>query len=118
MALARAEAAVQVRRLAAARLHGLLNEAQRVAEGFPSEVSPRVAQRLVGVRQAFRPLEHEVALVHPLRDMNQVLQQRHSQAPCMRFTSGCERVLVDQPCAGSAGLGRAAFLTAGTAFDV
>ena len=115
VAFARAETAVQVRRLAAARLHGLLNEAQRVAEGVHQLGRYHVvAQRLVGVGDALRQLEHEVALVHPLRDMNQVLQQRHSRAPCMRSTSWGERVVLTsaQARVDDAGLALDAFLAA------
>ena len=76
--LARAKRAVQVGRLAAVGGHRLLDKAQRVLEGLGQlRRHDIVAQRLLGLAQALRQLEHEVARVHPLGDGDQVFEQRH-----------------------------------------
>ena len=78
VALARAETPVQIGGLAAAGLHGLLDKAQRIAEGIHQLWRDHiVAQSLLGMGDAFGQLEHEIALVHPLRNVDQVFQQRH-----------------------------------------
>ena len=78
VALARAETAVQVGRLAATGLHRLLDEAHGVAEGIHQlRCDDVVAQRLLGLGDALGQLEDKVALVHPLRDGDKVFQQRH-----------------------------------------
>ena len=78
VALAGAETAVQVGRLAAAGLHGLLDEAQGLVEGIDQLRRHHVvAQRLLRLGDALGQLQDEVALVHALGDVDQVFQQRH-----------------------------------------
>ena len=73
VALARAEAAMQVSGLAAAGLDRLLDEAQRVFKGIDQLRRYHVvAQRRVRVGHAFGQLEHKVALMHALRNVDQV----------------------------------------------
>ena len=71
MALARAKAAVQVGGLAGTGLYRLLNEPQCIVERVNELRSDHVVpQRLVGMGNAIRQLEYEVALVNALGDVN------------------------------------------------
>ncbi|EXI81303.1 MAG: hypothetical protein AW10_01317 [Candidatus Accumulibacter appositus] len=85
VALARAETAVQVRGLAGAALDRLLDEVQRIVEaGVELRCHHVVAQRRFSMCHALGQLEDEVALVHALRDGDQVFQQRHRMLPFRR----------------------------------
>ena len=69
---------MQVGGLAARRLHGLLDEAQGIAEGIDQLRRHHVvAQRLLRLGNPFRELQDEIALMHALGDGDQVFQQRH-----------------------------------------
>ncbi|MCY1556398.1 hypothetical protein D9M68_931430 [compost metagenome] len=66
---------MQIGRLAATGLHRLLDETQRVAESIHQLRRDHVvAQRLFGLSHALGQLQHEVALVHPFRDGDEVFQ--------------------------------------------
>ena len=78
VALAGAETAMQIGRLAAAGLHRLLDEAQRVGERiYQLRRHNVISQGLLGLGDALGELQDEVALVHPLRNGDQVFQQGH-----------------------------------------
>src|SRR5690606_14563508 len=84
VALAGAEAAVQVAGLAAAALDRALDESQRLVKAPPKlRRHDVVAHRPLGIPHALGQLEDEVALVHPLGDADQLLEQHllaHSAA--------------------------------------
>ncbi len=78
VALARAEGAMEVAGGAFLPLDRTLDEAQRVVEGAAKLVGDDVvADRLLGMclRDALGELQDEIALVDPLRDLDQVAQQ-------------------------------------------
>ncbi len=61
----------------------LAHEAQRVVEALHQLGRHHVvAQRLLGMAHPLGELQHEVALVHPLGDGDEVLDQCHLVAPC------------------------------------
>ena len=74
VALARAEAAMQIGRLAAVGLHRPLDEVQGLVE-VPRQLRGHhiSAERLLRVGDALRQFEHEVAAVDALRQVDEVL---------------------------------------------
>ena len=73
VAFARTKTAVQVSRLAAAGRHRLLDKTQRIVKGIDQLRRHHiVAQRGFGVGHAFGQLEHKVALMHALGNVDQV----------------------------------------------
>ena len=88
VALARAERAVQVAGRAASPLHRPLDEAERLVESLGKLRRDDVAGDGAGstfLAHALRQLEHEVAGLHPLGDVDQIAQQAtrvtHAEAP-------------------------------------
>lgn len=80
VALAAAETAVQIARLAAPGLHPGADQRERLIKASHQLWRDHVAvQRRLGMRNAFGELEHEVALVHALRDADDFCDLGHGR---------------------------------------
>lgn len=82
VALAGAEAAVQIRGFAATGLHRLLDEPEGVIETLDElRCDYIILERLLGVANPLGELQDEIAPVHALRDVNQIAHPRHGLSP-------------------------------------